>query len=224
MTHSVEGHAPTAAYLAVLDDAGEMAVAVNDMAVLAELDSVVIADCSGMLRDAAAVVADCNLSSEALAAVAGLGGDLFVDTVSVAKAARILPHLDCVHTLKPNRLETELLTGAEITDERTLRDAARRLLDAGVMNVVISLGGDGALAAHGADVAIHRAPRLPVVSVTGAGDALMAGLVHAHVQGWAIDTATRFGLAAAALTAASPHTIADELDPTTVADLMEDCA
>ncbi|MFR0788393.1 MAG: PfkB family carbohydrate kinase [Vescimonas sp.] len=52
-----------------------------------------------------------------------------------------------LHTLKPNRLEAELLSGVPITDTDSLHRAAQTLLETGLHRVFISLGADGVYAA-----------------------------------------------------------------------------
>ena len=42
---------------------------------------------------------------------------IFADPVSTAKAVKLRPVLGRLHTLKPNRIEAELLSGVSITDE-----------------------------------------------------------------------------------------------------------
>ena len=105
--------APTATYLSVIDGSGEMAVAVNDMAVMDSLDVAALRARSNTLENASAVVVDCNLASECIGHIATTttNSPLFVDPVSVAKAGRVTPHLASVHTLKPNRAEAALLSG-----------------------------------------------------------------------------------------------------------------
>lgn len=48
--------------------------------------------------------------------------------------------LACLHLITPNETEAELLTGIRVTDDATAQQAARRLHEAGVANVVITLG------------------------------------------------------------------------------------
>ena len=202
--------APTATYLSVIDGSGEMAVAVNDMAVMESLDVAALHAVRDTLGNAAAVVVDCNLASESIGHIAGAltSCPLFVDPVSVAKAGRVAPHLAAVHTLKPNRAEAALLSGVEISGNRSLKAAAKALLDAGVRNVVISLAAEGVFYANAETSGTLRPPSQDVASVTGAGDALMAGLVHAHLANLDIEDAVRFALAASVLSAASDSPVA----------------
>ena len=145
---------------------------------------------------------------------------IFADPVSTAKAERLRPALGRLHTLKPNRLEAELLSGVTITDEASLNRAADALLDAGLRRVFISLGGDGVLAAdHSGRV------RLPcvegnMVNTTGCGDAFMAALAWAYLEGTALEDTARAGLAAAAIAMESAETINDAMSAEALADRM----
>ena len=66
---------------------------------------------------------------------------IFADPVSTAKAEKLKPVLGKLHTLKPNRIEAELLSGVAITDDASLDRAADALLATGLHRVFISLGG-----------------------------------------------------------------------------------
>jgi pseudouridine kinase len=215
--------APTATYLSVIDNTGEMVVAVNDMAVMASLDRASLDARGESISNAAVVVADCNLDADPLGHVVGglARGPVFVDPVSSAKAERIKPHLDAVHTLKPNRAEASLLSGVDISGERSLHKAASALLDDGVQHVVISLGADGVFFSDGEASGILTLPTQAVASVTGAGDALMTGLIHAHLAGLSLEQATGFALAAASITASSQQPVAQTLSAETIVELME---
>ena len=126
-----------------------------------------------------------------------------------------------MHTLKPNRVEAALLTGVDITGRRSLRTAAEALLDAGVQQVVISLGAEGVFFADAEMSGTLAPPQETIESVTGAGDALMAGLVYAHVADLPIEEAVRFALAAAAVTAASVSPVATGFSTETILDVIK---
>ncbi|MFT7650135.1 MAG: pseudouridine kinase [Candidatus Poriferisodalaceae bacterium] len=216
----------TATYLSVIDGSGEMAVAVNDMAVMDSLDVAALYARRDTLGNAAAVVVDCNLTSESIGYIASTltTGPLFVDPVSVAKAGRVAPHLASVHTLKPNRAEATLLSGVEISGKRSLETAAKALLDAGVRHVVISLAAEGVFFANAETSGTLTPPIQDVASVTGAGDALMAGLVHAHLADLDFEDAVRFALAASTLTAASVSPVARDFSAESIQGIIEKSA
>lgn len=74
--------------------------------------------------------------------------------------------------------------------------AARRLRERAGRPGVVTLGGEGAIAADGG---VHRAslPALDVEDPTGAGDVFDAGLLHGLVEGCELSTAVALGCASA---------------------------
>ncbi|MCD8329329.1 MAG: PfkB family carbohydrate kinase, partial [Lachnospiraceae bacterium] len=154
------------------------------------------------------VVVDTNLPQESLLWMAeNVKAPLFADPVSTAKAEKLRPILGRLHTLKPNRLEAELLSGVAITDETSLRRAADALLATGLRRVFISLGAKGVFAAdHNGSVRIPGGP-VQVVNATGCGDAFMAAITWAYLQGTDLAGTARLGMAAASLALESEETI-----------------
>ena len=87
------------------------------------------------------------------------------------------------------------------------RESAAALLRAGAAQVVLTLGGDGALAANQEGLfEVAATPAIPL-DVTGAGDSLIAAVLHALIKDAPLPAAVAFGCRAAALTIASPHTV-----------------
>lgn len=70
-----------------------------------------------------------------------------------------------------------------VTDGETEEHAARALLAAGVSEVVVKRGGDGAVAWHGTESISVPARRVTVVDTIGAGDAFTAGYLSALLDG-----------------------------------------
>ena len=107
-----------------------------------------------------------------------------------------------VALVKPNRAELEELAGRPRSTSPTLAevaDAASALCRShGVQHVVVSLGGDGAVIATAAGRWQAAAPRVPVATTVGAGDALVAGTLAALVRGQAFPGAAVWGMACAA--------------------------
>ncbi|MBT0571028.1 carbohydrate kinase family protein [Curvibacter sp. CHRR-16] len=193
----------TATYVCTLDEHGEVLAAVNDMAVLDSLDTEGVLQ---RLRDVpahAAVVLDCNLQAQLLhRLVRQCGGTVrcMVDGVSVHKCQRVLPVLEQVHTLKLNGMEAQALTGASVQTVEQAQEAVRALLARGVQRVVITLGAVGVVWGTAEQVVLEPAQPVQVLSATGAGDALLAGLVFADGCGWSTREAVRYGMACAAIT------------------------
>lgn len=198
----------TSTYLYLMDHTGEMALAVSDMSICEKVTPGYLADKLPVLRSAQVVVADTNIPAESLQYLAeNCDVPLFVDPVSTTKAEKIRPILDKIHTLKPNRLEAELLSGVPIRETRDVEAAARELLRLGVQRVFISLGADGVCAAEGDQVLwLNNLPG-KMVNTTGCGDAFMAALVWAWLEDLDLEGSALAGLAAGSIAMESPETI-----------------
>lgn len=198
----------TSAYVFIGDERGDMALAVSDMAICEELTPAYFASQLALLNGAAAVVADANLPQASLLYLAEhCTAPLIADPVSVSKAEKLVPILSRIHTLKPNRLEAELLSGISICDEQSLFAAADALLSCGVKRVFISLGEHGILAAEGGEKFLQKSFPARMKNATGAGDALTAALAWSQLNGKSLAESARLGAAAAAIAVESEQTI-----------------
>ncbi len=82
--------------------------------------------------------------------------------------------------IKPNQEEISGYLGREITSFEDARFGAEKLFQAGISNVMISLGKEGAMLVCGEGFYTVRAPKLSsVVSTIGAGDSSIAGFLDA---------------------------------------------
>ena len=201
------GH--TSTYLFVNDESGDMQLAVSDMDIYDHLTPQVLQSRRQLLDGSQVVVLDTNLPAETVAWVAkNCRAPIFADPVSSAKAEKLRPVLGRLHTLKPNRIEAELLSGVAISDDASLRRAADALLETGLHRVFISLGADGVFAADRSGQVLHLpAPEGNIASTTGCGDSFMAALAWAYLQGSDLERSARAGLAASTITMASADTI-----------------
>lgn len=198
----------TSTYLFVMDEDGDMEVAINDMAILDELTPQVMEQRMDLLQGAAVVLAETNLLQETLAwLVSHVSVPLFCDPISTAKARKLEGLLGGIHTLKPNKLQAEMLTGTVIHDEQSLFRACEFLLSTGLTRAFVSLGADGLICAdHEHLVRLPLAPST-VVNTTGAGDAMTAALVWSYLQGFDLETAGRAGLAASSIAVESEQAV-----------------
>ena len=202
----------TSTYLFIADEHGDMALAVSDMEIYQHLTPQVLAGRQKLLSSSQVVVLDTNIPEQSIAYLAQTCTvPLFADPVSTAKAGKLKPVLGRLHTIKPNRLEAELLSGVAITDEESLHRAADALLGTGLRRVFISLGRDGVFAAdHNARVHLPILPAQPV-NTTGCGDAFMAAITWSYLQGMNLTQTARAGLAASAIAMEGAQTINPKL-------------
>ena len=101
--------------------------------------------------------------------------------------------------LTPNELETESLSGVNVSDQKGVEQAAQIIFDKGVPTVVLTLGDRGALLLTADLKKIVPAYRVNVIDTTAAGDAFCGALATALAQGKTIEDALTFANAAGAL-------------------------
>ncbi|MBQ4577628.1 MAG: winged helix-turn-helix transcriptional regulator [Clostridia bacterium] len=211
----------TSTYLYLTDEHGEMALAVSDMEICKKITPTYLAGNLSLLQNARLVIADTNIPQESLIYLAeNCTAPLFCDPVSTAKAEKLRPILGMIHTLKPNRLEAELLSGVKIESREDVVKAARMLLSKGVQRVFISLGAEGVYAATGKES--HWLPNLPgqMVNSTGCGDAFMGALAWAYLEDMDLKQSALAGLAAASIAMETSETINPAMSATAVRSRM----
>lgn len=146
-------------------------------------------------------------------AARGQGCKVAIDTSDAALDA-VLAALPGVpfDLIKPNSDELAQLTGgdaaafeasAEAGDLDAIVSAARTLAARGIANVLVTLGGAGAVLVNGKGAWFSTAPDVEVKSTVGAGDSSVAGFIIAEVNGAApgacLASAVAYGSGAAGL-------------------------
>lgn len=112
-----------------------------------------------------------------------------------------------VHMVKVNMREAWELLGFDQKYEFQLEEAAADIVERCKCEaVIISLGAAGALGVTKEGYQRVRAPAVPVVSVIGAGDSMVAGLVLSLARGQSVRDALRFGVAAGTAAVMTPPT------------------
>ena len=201
------GH--TSTYLFISDEKGDMELAVSDMEIYDSLTPAFIAGKQELLDRASLIVIDTNIPKETIEYIAqNCKAALFLDPVSTAKAKKASSVIGRFHTLKPNRIEAQILSGVEITDDKSLEKCADVLLEKGLERVFISLGADGVYAAE-KDGAALKVPCFgaEMVNTTGCGDAFMAALAWSFTKDLDLEGCAKAGLAAAAIAMEGKDTI-----------------
>ena len=146
----------TSVYLFIDGPEGDMELAVCDAALAAAIDPEYLAEKLDVLNGAAAVVLDGNLTAEAIAFLGQhCTAPLFADPVSVSKGQKLQPIVSRLHTMKPNRIEAQAMTGVDTGTPEGVERAARELLRRGVRRVFISLGGDGLFCAAASEAGLN---------------------------------------------------------------------
>lgn len=205
---------PTGIYLAILDENKDMDLAINSMDIMEELNQEYIYLNKDSIEESEIIVFDANLKVDALRYGVELfrHKKLFLDTVSTAKTLAAMDIIEHFHTIKPNRIEAEALTGTKISSRDDLKKAAFILHTKGVKNVCITLGKDGVFFSSDSGAqGSYRSEEFVPVNATGSGDAFQAGLVYGELNGMEFSDTVRFAMGAAIVAMSSPETINKEL-------------
>lgn len=209
----------TSTYLSILDETHDMAMAINHMDSIEKLTVDHIRAKRSIIEHAQLVVLDTNLSQAVLDHLLTQypKTKFFVDTVSTKKALKIKDHLKHIHTLKPNRMEAEVLTGS--SEKTPLLELGSQLK---CKRSFISLGSQGVQVFEGKTH--HHFPTKPieVVNATGAGDAFMAGLVYAYLKGYDIKETCLTAMAASRLALSHPDTINPNLNEQSLHETLKE--
>ncbi|SKC49535.1 pseudouridine kinase [Maledivibacter halophilus] len=215
---------PSSTYLSVLDENGDMKLALSDMDITDEINIDFIREKSLIIKNSRCVVVDTNLKKEVIEYLVTnfKGIDFFVDTVSTVKGKKIKNFIGAFHTIKPNRLEAEELTGIRIDGEKDIKKAIKYFLDSGVRRVFISLGKDGIYYGDNQNTGYIKPQEIKIINATGAGDAFTAGLVYSYLNDFDIKNSTKFAMAASLIALSHENTINPNMSIKRIEEIMKE--
>lgn len=107
-----------------------------------------------------------------------------------------------IYMIKPNEYEAKILTGIDITDIDSAREAAHSLMNRGIKNVLITVGSKGAyLFSEGIEkhIEIPNIPSTDQKDDTGCGDQTMAALCYYIKDGKSLEEASKLAILAGTL-------------------------
>jgi pseudouridine kinase len=205
---TIAGHS-TAEYLAAMNK-GEMVAAFADMEIFDQLTPDRVAPALANLPPTGIVFADCNLPAETITMLcerARLQQYLLaIDGVSPAKIKRLPKKLGDIGVLFTNAAQV-----TELTRQSSGHKGVERMLKRGIRNMVATMGRHGLILAEDAKITVMDAPNVPIVSVSGAGDAVAAGTLFGLSRGQMMVDSVMCGVALAALVLQSVHTVPPQL-------------
>lgn len=214
----------TGTYLSILDEHKDMTVAISYMDIFHQLKPEYLKLNRKIIEKGLLTVFDTNLDEEVLRyGVSVLKGHMkFLDTVSVTKAMRAKEIIGEFHTVKPNKLEAEALSGVKIDSREDMKRSAAWFLEKGVKNVFITLGKDGVYFSDGNEEGVVRAKASKIVNATGAGDAFHSGLVYSELMGFGMREKAIFAIGASLVAMESKDTISKEMSVEMINQAMEE--
>jgi pseudouridine kinase len=209
-------------YTAVLDDHGEMMLALADMALYDKLTPDFLANRQPQRAAGALTVVDMNLPHDSIALLledaVRDAMPLVIVAVSQPKMMRLPQNLHGARLLILNQGELETRVGATLTTEADFLAACRKVQDQGVQDIIVTRGSTGVLYTTPQGIEHLDAPDAQIIDVTGAGDAFSAAVCWSLFQGSDdLRLACRRGLQLSAMTleceeTVCPYLTSDSLD------------
>lgn len=209
----------TGAYSAILDEEGEMLFALADMNIYESVDIGFVDKRWGLISSSEMVLLDTNFPEDVLKYIIRRcqteGVPLTIIPVSEPKVLKLPTSLEGVSWFICNKGEAETYLGMTIETEGDYFKAAKAITQRGAERVVITRGDQGLI--YYTTYKEARAvlpPKVEVADVTGAGDALVAGILFGYLKGSDTDGACRIGVICSSITLQSKFTVAPTLNKT----------
>ena len=186
----------------VVTDAGQSTITSSSLKVSSEHVSDFAARYQKALRGASCVVMGGSLPN-------GVSVDFYSEAIAQAKERHVPVIFDssgpsllagvksCPEIVKPNLTELGELLGYVPDSQQEVQQAARKLHDEYGSNVIITLGSEGAITVIGEKFYFIHPLSVPVVSVAGAGDGVLAGMALAYLRKESLEYGLQHGFALA---------------------------
>ena len=214
----------TSTFTAVIENNGEMALALSDMSIIDRLPVDHLKEKSHIIERSKIIILDSVLPQNVIEYVLEnfKNNLIFLDPVSVGKAKRVKELISGFNTIKLNKIESEYISDIKINGTHDLEKASRYFIDRGVERVFITLGKEGVYYRIG-DYTNHYKPKVvEATNVIGAGDAFMAGVVYCTMNGKDIDYTAKFSSALSQLTLKSLDTVSQTISEDNVIKVMQE--
>lgn len=212
----------TPSYMAILNECGEMVSAIADMESIGFMNSDFIDIKSSIIEGALYTFLDADDPVNLKYILEKFKGktNFILDPVSSKKAEGIKDLIHHFHTIKPNRVEAEVLCGFEILTDEDMIKAGKYFLDLGIKQVFISLDSEGIYYTNGIESGKVKALNPIVKNVTGAGDSFVAGLGYGYYNNLSILETIIFSVAMSIITISNEETIHPDMSLKKVEDTI----
>ncbi len=215
---------PTGLFLAFMNTRGDLISAITDMEILSSLTPKFLKTKENIILDADFLVLDVDIPAESIHYLLNLCLEhdipVCVEPVSAEKTDLMLPFLDKITMVTPNREEAEVLAGFSIEGAKGVIEAGEAILRKGVKYVVITLGGEGVYLASNKMRRFISSISTVVEDTVGAGDSLVAGTIFGLCKEKSIYDAIRMGIASATLTLTTRQAVHPNLTPEALEQIL----
>jgi ribokinase len=220
-THLEKVPGPSGAAVVLVDRQGENSIVVQSGA-NAHLSPANVRDALADVTSDDVVLLQCEIPTAAVAAAVDAAAKVGATTVLNWSPVIVLPHATLAQTtvLVVNRGEALALTDTEMRTGRDGAELAARLAQRFGVDVVVTLGADGAACCtRGHVTRVAATEATTVVDSTGAGDTFAGALSAALLQRIPLESAARLACTAAAAAVSSLGAQPVPLSPSRVAQL-----
>lgn len=212
----------TSSYLCITNESGEMQLAISDMEIYENITPKYLEENLGIINGGTICIADTNLTQESLNFLMdNCKIPIFIDTVSTNKTEKIKPVLHNIHTLKPNIIEAEILSGMNIKNIEDLEKASDIIIEKGVKNIFVTLGEKGVYYTDGKTKGSILPIQTDIGNTTGAGDSYIAAVAWAYLKGFDLEKSAKTGLAASSITIQSNLTVSNHITAENIENILE---
>lgn len=212
----------TSTYLCITNELGEMQLAISDMEIYENITPSYLEENLDMINDGAVCIADTNITQESLNYLMdNCKVPIFIDTVSTNKTEKIKNVLHNIHTLKPNIIEAEILSGMKIVTMEDLEKATDLIIDKGVKNIFVTLGPKGVYYTDGKTKGSILPVSTEIINTTGAGDSYLAAVTWAYLNEFDIEQSAKAGLAASSICIRSNMTVSQDISAESIINIMK---
>lgn len=185
ISHSRISETGTGRFTGIISPGGELLTGAVFTNFETEITPSLLAEKTSFLKSASLILFDCNLNYECLVWLLEFcrkhSIPSVIETVSVAKATRLVNvNLQSVLLITPNEAELKVLSGNP--SGQNIKSSIEHLLKKGVQKIWVRKGKDGSELFKKDETIKLSAPVVNVVDSTGAGDAALAGWIHAWLQ------------------------------------------
>lgn len=186
--HSPKSNKETGKYIAIIDNLKDMALAACDESIIDDLTIEYLNEYYEIINNSLFIVLDANLSEELIKNIFNTFGhkNIFVEAVSETKVLKYVPYMSKINLIKVNNQEYNNLL-KYTNDEPT--------------HLIISNGSKSVVYKHNGNIQEIEVPAISnLQNVTGAGDALMSGIIYGNYHNYDMITSIKIGIKWAGLT------------------------
>jgi len=185
--------APSGVALIMVDDEGNNVIVVAPGA-NNKLMPEDVKEAESDIASSGALVAQLEVPIETIEFAAELANKSKVPFIlDPAPAQKLSPELlNMVDVLTPNETEAQILTGIEVKDQESAEAAAKKLLEYGVKNVILTMGASGYLSVGKEGKEFVPARKVTAADSTAAGDAFTGSLAVGLAKGQTLSEAASF--------------------------------